>query len=100
MLLRAVFAVFLLWVPLVQAQIPTKSTALPFINDFVWDATRARFFITAGSSILLLDPESGQVEDTMVSGLTAGRIAVSDDGVYLYASIPSKSVIQRYRIDS
>src|SRR5690349_18742308 len=71
---------------------------LPQIYDFVWDATRSRLFVSAGSSILMVDPETGSIEETIASGLIATRIAVSDDGQYLYAGIGARGVIHRFEL--
>ena len=73
---------------------------LPQIYDFVWDATRSRLLVSAGSTIIMVNPETAEIEETIASGLTASRIAISDDGQFLYAAIPSRGVVDRYRLQT
>jgi acid stress-induced BolA-like protein IbaG/YrbA len=74
-------------------------------NDIVWDGTRSRFFASSGTNVLMINPETAQIEDTIPIGSGANRIAVSGDGQYLYvalvnASFDSLGMINRYRIQN
>jgi hypothetical protein len=76
-------------------------------NDVVWDTTRSRFFASVGTNVLIINPETAQVENTIPIGNRADQIAVSADGQYLYVSIDnavfpysSLGTINRYQIQS
>ena len=99
---KSVFMVLLCAGPLSadSDSITPKIVQLPYVQDFAWDATRSRLFASAGSSIIMIDPETAQVEDTIATGVSAGRIAVSDDGQYLYAAVGSRGIVQRYRLQT
>jgi uncharacterized protein (TIGR03437 family) len=82
---------------------PTRAQVLflpNVVNDIVWDPTRSRFFASSGSSVLVINPESVQVEDSISTGDVAEKIAVSGDGQYLYVSIQSRRVVRRYNVQS
>jgi uncharacterized protein (TIGR03437 family) len=68
-----------------------------------WDGTRSRFFASSGTSVLMVNPESAQVEDTIAVGSQTGQLAVSDDGQYLYvvaggSSYDAPYTINRYKV--
>jgi uncharacterized protein (TIGR03437 family) len=74
-------------------------------DDIVWDGTRSRFFASSGTNVVVINPETAQVEDTIAVGNSINKIAVSDDGQYLYAAIVdtyyrSLGIVNRYRIQS
>ncbi len=77
----------------------TRAVSIDGYRDAVWDAARSRFFISTGSNILMIDPETAQIEDTIATGGVANRIAVSDDGQFLYAAVGERSVITRYNVE-
>jgi len=80
--------------------VATKTLQLPGgIFDFAWDATRSRFFASAGTTIFQIDPETASVESSWALANTASQIAVSADGQFLYASISTLGVIRRYRLN-
>jgi hypothetical protein len=68
--------------------------------DMVWDSSRSRFFASAGNNIVMINPETAQIEDTIPLGAEADRIAESDDGQYIYASLGSAGLIRRYQVAS
>lgn len=78
------------------------SIVLPYssVNDLVWDGTRSRILVSAGSDVVIVNPETVQVEDKIQIGATAETIAISDDGQYLYAGVSARGVIQRYIVAS
>jgi hypothetical protein len=73
---------------------------LPYIHHLVWDATRSRIIANAGSNILVINREPAQIEDTIASGVSRERMAISDNGQYLYIAIGSRAVVDRYQIRS
>ncbi len=79
-----------------QASAGSKTIRLGSVRDMVWSAARSRIYICSGTSIVAVDPQTAVVVDTVATNVTADRLAISDDGQYLYASIPSRGVIQRY----
>jgi uncharacterized protein (TIGR03437 family) len=81
--------------------IALRTLALPqFVPDVVWDSSRSRFFASSGTGVLIVNPDTAQVEDTIPIGDIAQRIAVSDDGQHLYAAIGSRGVIRRYQVQN
>src|SRR6185436_13611737 len=66
----------------------------------VWNGTRGRIIATSGANIVTINPDTGAIEDTLDLGVTAGRIAVTEDGKQVYAAIGSLAVIRRYRLDT
>src|SRR5581483_3226140 len=77
------------YAPVLHAQSISFSTlTLPQIaNDIVWDETRSRFFASSGTNVLMINPETAKVEDTIPTGNLANQIAVSSDGQYLYVAL-------------
>ncbi len=80
-----------------------RSISLPQpVNDIVWDSTRARFFVSSGTSVLIIDPEAALIEDDIAIGDSANGIAVSSDGRYLYVALgtqfESRGIVSRYRL--
>ena len=61
------FALISGWVQPVRAQpIAVSTLTLPNgVGGIAWDATRSRFFATSGSNVLMINPETAQVEDTI-----------------------------------
>jgi len=87
------------WLQLARAQsISARTLPLPNVTDFVWDTTRARFFVISGNNVLMVNPETAQVEETIPVGTPEDRIAISDDGKYLYVPLFGMGMINRYRV--
>jgi hypothetical protein len=99
---RLFLAIFLFTCPNLRADLPLANTITLQLSvkasDFVWDTTRSRFLISAGTNVLVVDPETGAIESTVALGEAADRIAVSGDGQLLYASVDARGVIKRYRM--
>jgi uncharacterized repeat protein (TIGR01451 family) len=75
--------------------------ALP-TTDLVWDKFSGRIFASApnadwllGNNIIALDPLSGNYDPAIPTAMDPGKLAVADNGQYLYAGINSDSSIQR-----
>lgn len=107
-MLAAVFLASLIRpMPLRAATLPAKVLEIQ-ARDVAWDATRSRFFVSVDgydpidpgrpSSIVMVNPETGQVEDSIPVMDTPDRLAVSDDGKYLYVSITAKGIVRRYNL--
>ena len=69
------------------------------VRDVRWDATRSRFFASIGpadaqwpSSVVIVNPDTAQVEDSIPVVDTPDHLAISDDGRYLYVGIDDKGV--------
>jgi uncharacterized protein (TIGR03437 family) len=86
------------WIQPARAQYAATSLPLSQVNGITWDATRARFFVGSGSDVLVIDPDAGQIVDTISVGAQLDQVALSDDGKYLYASLSGKGTIQRVRV--
>ena len=74
-------------------------------SDLVWDKISGRIFASApnadwllGNRIIVLDPLSGNYDPRVPTALDPGKLAVSDDGQYLYAGINSDTSIQRINL--
>lgn len=88
--------------------VAVSALALPqAANDIVWDSTRSMFFVSVGTNVEMINPETAQVVNTIPIGNQANQIAVSGDGQFLYASIdsadasfPSDGTINRYQIQN
>lgn len=73
----------------------------------VWDRTTSRFYVSSGTSVLRIDPETAQIEATIPVDGHAKALAVSDDGQYIYVALGesvfpyvSRGVIHRYKVQS
>src|ERR1700722_6376723 len=69
-----------------EPSITTKRMTIGML-DMVWDATRSKLFASAASKVVIIDTDAAKIVDTIATDGTADRIAVSDDGKYLYAAI-------------
>lgn len=86
-----------------QAQsIAAKTLSVSGATNMVWDKTRSRLFVSSGTNVLVIDPETPRVESMIPVGNQAGALAVSPDGQYLYVSLLSNGDpigrIDRYRL--
>ena len=77
------------------------------VTDAVWDPTSGNFFVGVGandakypSTVLLVNPNTGQVGDSIPVGDAPDRVAVSADGQYLYVGIDAKAVVRRFHLPS
>jgi hypothetical protein len=86
------------------AVIPISSAVLNMTAvDEVWDAHAQRLYVSAkgGSpAILVVNPQSGQVERSVATPALATTLAISGDYQYLYAAIVTSGngAIARYRL--
>ena len=95
-------AVVLFSCPWLRADLrPTNTQTLQLPSppsDFVWDASSSHFFVSSGAAILVVDPTTASVVDTLALGGPAQKIAISGDGQTLYAAIGARGVIERYGV--
>lgn len=83
-----------------QKTIALRSVPLDSIHDAAWDATRSRVWIAAGSSVYGFDADGARIESSFATG-AVDRIAVSDDGKYLYAGSRTwNSLLRRYQLET
>ncbi|MGI4828544.1 MAG: beta strand repeat-containing protein, partial [Janthinobacterium lividum] len=76
-------------------------------NDLVTDPVRTMVYASVNSysslspnSLVSVDPTQGTVVTTATLNGTPDRIAISDDGAYLYVSLPSTAEIARFKLPS
>jgi hypothetical protein len=74
-------------------------------NDMVWDPHSQQIYVSVAgtnpsnpSSITALNPATGQFGTTMSAGPGADRLAVSQDGSWLYAGIDANGAVQRFAL--
>lgn len=95
-------------VSVVRPSMPDSVTeVLVPTTDLVWDKFSGRLFASApnadwlrGNSLIALDPATGRFEPRLALAMEPARVAVSDNGQYLYAGINSDTSIQRVTIAS
>jgi hypothetical protein len=71
-------------------------------NDLVYDPVSARLYASVpssvganGNSIAVINPATGAVEDCVWVGSEPSRMAVSDDGQYLYVALNGANAVRR-----
>jgi hypothetical protein len=74
-------------------------------NDMVWSAAMQRIYLSFPSSagayanrIAALDPITGEITASAVAGSEPERLAVSDDGAYLYVASGAASQVRRFKL--
>ena len=75
-------------------------------NDLVIDATTQTLYAsvpstaggTTGNSITSIDPKTGAIGASTFIGSEPGKLAISDDGQVLYASLDGAKVVRRFDI--
>jgi hypothetical protein len=77
-------------------------------NDLVYDRFSQRLYAsvpssaggTRGNSITPIDPFAGSIGSSVFMGNDPGRLAMSDDGAYLYAGLKAAPAVRRFHIPS
>lgn len=67
-------------------------------NGLAYDAVSGKLYVsTPGTQgqIIAIDPATGTLGTTAIVGNEPGRLAVSDNGQYLYVSVDNESVVKR-----
>ena len=74
-------------------------------NDLVYDPHRQRLYASVpgragpqGNSLVAIDPLTGTLGTPVALGSEPNRLALSDDGRYLYAGLDGASAIRRYDV--
>lgn len=80
--------------------VKAKVLRLDGYPDWAWDESRSRMFVSAGSAILMIEPETLEIEDRLFTGGLVEAIAISADGQFLYAGVGERAVIERYDLRS
>lgn len=97
-------AVLLLGLVLLPAQPAAASLRLLSLpaNDLVYDAGRHRLYASVaakagaqGNSVAVIDPETGAIGPTIPVGPDPGKLALSDDGHYLYVGLDGPHAVRR-----
>jgi hypothetical protein len=72
------------------------------VNDIVWDPRRGLIYLAIGSggpvnpnTVLAFDPVAGTITKAVFAGSEPWRLAISDDGQYLYVGLAGADAIQR-----
>ncbi|HEX5000749.1 MAG TPA: hypothetical protein VFY29_21170 [Terriglobia bacterium] len=79
------------------------TAAIP-VSAMIWDASRQRLVATTASSddsryfVVVINPETGIAEQTIPLEERPAKLAISDDGVYLYVGLDRRQAVLRYRM--
>lgn len=76
-------------------------------NDMVWSPTRSLFYLSISTAdpskpgtITTLDPKSMQFGQSVTTGLNPGKLAISDEGSFLYAAFNDTYSVRRYTLSA
>src|SRR5207253_2244655 len=88
------------WMP-AAARADVRSIALP-TNDLVYDQRTQKLYASVpssagamGNSVAMIDPVSGKVGPFTFVGSEPGKLALSDDGKYLYVGLNGAAAVRR-----
>src|SRR5688572_30652369 len=80
---------------------PFRSLSLP-TNDLVYDPHSGRLYASIpgsagadGNSVVPIDPATGAVGTPIPVGSEPGKLALSDDGRYLYVGLNGENAVRR-----
>ena len=90
------------------SNVSSNLTAIDIIaNDLVWSPQQKKLYLSVPSSgaattntIAVVDPIAGQIVTSASTTSAPNRLAISDDGQFLYAALNSESAIARYKLPS
>jgi hypothetical protein len=84
---------------------PVAGTIDLIANDLIYDPSRQRIYASVpssafsdGNSIVVIDPASGTVESHVFVGSEPRKLALSDDGQYLYVGLDGSAAIRRVNL--
>jgi len=77
-----------------------QTLTLSDIHHVIWDPSRSRLLVSAGCSVLFINPEAGLINHRLTLGAVADKIAVSGDGRFLYAAVNARGVVARFQLES
>lgn len=89
-----------------QAQItPSIRTINLVTNDLVYDPVSAKLYASVpssaganGNSITVIDPVTGVVGPSVFVGSEPNKLALSDDGKYLYVGLDGAAAVRRFNL--
>ncbi len=74
-------------------------------NDLVYDPVSKKIYVsvpssagTRGNSITVVDPEKGTIEGSIFIGSEPNKLALSDNGQYLYVGLDGAASIRRFNL--
>lgn len=75
------------------------------VNDIVYDSTRNRIYgsvvntdVNRGNSIAKIDPATGAIEATVFVGSDPRKLAIADNGEYLYVGLQGAAAVRRVNL--
>ena len=74
---------------------------IPFATactDMAWNPVNRRLYLSTATSVILLNPDTGDAEATIPVDIPIARLTVSPDGGYLFATSPASPTLRRYQI--
>jgi hypothetical protein len=76
-------------------------------NDIVFDSVSGRIFASVpsnaganGNSVAIIDPVAGTVGSSVFVGSEPGKLAVADDGQYLYVALNGSAAVRRVDLNA
>lgn len=89
------------------ATLPAISQLSMCASDLVWDPHSRQLFMSLpadapkfSNSVISLDPASGVFHNPVPVGGDPGKLAVSDNGLYLYVGLNATASVARVRLDT
>ncbi|TPW18599.1 MAG: hypothetical protein FD130_141 [Halothiobacillaceae bacterium] len=74
-------------------------------NDIIYDPHSAKLYASVpsaagilGNSITIIDPVTAQIEHSVFIGSEPGKMALSDDGQYIYVALNGSSYVRRFDV--
>lgn len=84
---------------------PTVRTVSVPANDLVYDPFSKKIYAsvpssagTRGNSITVINPENGAIEGSVFVGSEPNRMAISDDGQFIYVGIDGAAAVRRFNV--
>src|SRR5438309_4548406 len=103
-LLRRSAVLFWLLLATTAGAEPIRPVSLP-TNDLVYDPITRRIYASVpssagsiGNSVTAIDPVTGQVGPSTFVGSEPGKMALSDDGQYLYVALDGAAAVRRFNL--
>lgn len=96
----------LLALPIAGSAATIRVISLP-VKDLVYDQARQRIYASVPSSggarantVTLIDPSTGALGPSVFVGSEPGKLAMSDDGQYLYVGLDGAGAVRRVHLPS
>jgi len=82
-----------------------ESNPLPFwlpyagtFTDMAWNSANARIYLSGTNSLIILNPETGEVDATIPVDIAISRLEVSPEGSYLYAATADGTLLRNCQL--